>query len=595
MNVNERNTEQIVENWLKNFVKDEIEVIRQPSLQGMSKNSKNNLGRPDYVVKFNNHSEILIVIECKSLIEKHEQAIKEVNHYAKFYENQYDKILKIAISGQNEKKCLVTCIIKGEEKEINFEKNLPRFEEIKKHLLKYQKRNMNEFKKEAKKWNKILHKWQVTETDRLNLVSAIVLALQNETFSNKLEAHNPKNNQVLIDDILSNANQTLNSNSINEKSKKIIIETLKGINKESIKKQEKLKDFLIEVKNIIIPYFIEKNFDILGELYNEFIKYARGDQKTGLVLTPFHIAEFMAEIIDVDKESVVFDPCCGTGTFLVAAMKRMISDTSDIQRIKKIKNHQIRGIELREDMFSAAAINMMMNEDGKSNLIHGDCFEESILKQLNNDNFLLSHAILNPPYIKNEIDNQLDFIENALEQLRTKGKCIAIVQSSVGTTLSKKIVAKKKKLLNKHSLIACFKMPNQLFYPVGVETIVLMFEAHKKHSGKTYFGNYVDDGYKVLKHKGRMEVKEFKEICKKWVNNFKEKKKEAGFSLLQKVDHKMEWHPGAYLETDYSLLESQENSQYVKELAIELFRLNLIEDLKIDSFEESNKKNARNK
>lgn len=56
--------------------------------------------------------------------------------------------------------------------------------------------------------------------------------------------------------------------------------------------------------------------DILGNFYGEFVKYGGNDGNSlGIVLTPRHITNLMCELIDIDENDYVLDPCCGSGGF----------------------------------------------------------------------------------------------------------------------------------------------------------------------------------------------------------------------------------------------------------------------------------------
>ena len=63
----------------------------------------------------------------------------------------------------------------------------------------------------------------------------------------------------------------------------------------------------------------DKGYDVLGRFYTEFIRYAGTDKKTGLVLTPKHIAELFCDLVNLNKNDIVVDTCCGTGSFLIAS------------------------------------------------------------------------------------------------------------------------------------------------------------------------------------------------------------------------------------------------------------------------------------
>lgn len=67
--------------------------------------------------------------------------------------------------------------------------------------------------------------------------------------------------------------------------------------------------------------YVGNTVDALSVFYHEFMNYSSGDGNSlGIVLTPQHLTEFMAEFIDIDKNSKVIDICCGGGSFLVTAM-----------------------------------------------------------------------------------------------------------------------------------------------------------------------------------------------------------------------------------------------------------------------------------
>ena len=73
-----------------------------------------------------------------------------------------------------------------------------------------------------------------------------------------------------------------------------------------------------------------------------FIKYAGSDKKIGTVLTPPHITEFFCDVAELDSKDIVFDPCCGTGGFLVSAMNYMMRKAPhDTEKGKHIRSYQL--------------------------------------------------------------------------------------------------------------------------------------------------------------------------------------------------------------------------------------------------------------
>ena len=82
--------------------------------------------------------------------------------------------------------------------------------------------------------------------------------------------------------------------------------------------------------------------DYIGRFYGEFMSYSGGDGQTlGIILTPKHITQLFCELLDLKPEDVVFDPCCGTAGFLIAAMHNMLQKAdNDIQK----KEHKAKSV-----------------------------------------------------------------------------------------------------------------------------------------------------------------------------------------------------------------------------------------------------------
>ena len=70
-------------------------------------------------------------------------------------------------------------------------------------------------------------------------------------------------------------------------------------------------------------------FDVLSQLYIEFLRYAKNrDKGLGIVFTPphTHITDFFSDLAQVNKNSIVLDNCTGTVGFWISAMKKMRVD-----------------------------------------------------------------------------------------------------------------------------------------------------------------------------------------------------------------------------------------------------------------------------
>lgn len=256
--------------------------------------------------------------------------------------------------------------------------------------------------------------------------------------------------------------------------------------------------------------------DYLGRFYGEFVSYTGGDgQNLGIVLTPRHITELMNELIDVSSDDIIFDPCCGTGGFLIAGMTKMLNMTDSEKQREQIKKNQIHGIEEREDMFSIASTNMILRGDGKSNVICAD-FLNYPISNLKEKHF--TKGLMNPPYSlsKNKDTwhlSEITFTQRLLDSMKTGGKVAVIVPVSTMVGKNSHDRKIKKQILEKHTLEGVITLNTDTFYGIGVDPCIAIFKTGEPHNPRklTKFINFKDDGYVVKKHSGLIKTEKAKD------------------------------------------------------------------------------------
>ncbi len=237
---------------------------------------------------------------------------------------------------------------------------------------------------------------------------------------------------------------------------------------------------------------------------------------------------------------------------------------------------------------------MYIHQDGKSNIIHGSCFDTDVMESVKNKKPNI--GFLNPPYKSNKKEDvdELEFILNNLKCLAEGSVCVAIVPMQSALAQSGKVLQFKKQILEKHTLEAVLSMPDELFFDskVGVVSCVMIFSAHKPHpDGKeTYFGYYKNDGFVKRKNKGRIDACEkWEYIKKKWLENFMNRKQEAGISVNKKVNADMEWSAENYMTTNYLTLSSKEFIQTNLSYVTFLLGNSLTKEVSDNSFLNQNK------
>ncbi|MCE8163571.1 MAG: N-6 DNA methylase [Candidatus Moeniiplasma glomeromycotorum] len=130
--------------------------------------------------------------------------------------------------------------------------------------------------------------------------------------------------------------------------------------------------------------------------------------------------------------------------------------------------------------------------------------------------------------------------------------CIVLVNALSQRTKKHDNSVIKKEILENHNLLASVEMPKNLFYPKGVETVVLVFRTSKRNEGKTWFARF-DDGFELIKHqKSRTPTKKSNKLFENFVNAYM-KKKEGKFSFFKKVEHQQQWVYTILSDVDYHI------------------------------------------
>ncbi len=611
---NERKTEIIVRNHFNQFI-DMIDIEEQKSdnakidklLKTASKKG-NGQGYPEFIMTYKTNPDLIIVVECKAQTTKHESVNKDKYSdfvvdgallYSSYLSKDFD-VLSIAVSGENKRELKVSYFLqlKGEKQAIQkfYDKLLPATDYLNGYL-----KSPEKFRQDyltlldfTKKLNEKLHSHKILESQRSLLISCVLIALDNPAFKASYGSH--KTPQNLANSLVQTVSNELESANIGGKKLESLNIQFGFIKTDTSlsKKTKALKELIDEIDENINQFIkTHEYFDVLGQLYIEFLRYANSDKGLGIVLTPPHITELFSDLAQVNKNSVAFDNCTGTGGFLISAMKKMIIDArGDVGKIKEIKKSQLIGVEYQSHIYALAVSNMYIHQDGKTNIINGSCFDPLVIKEAKGEKPTV--GFLNPPYKSKKKDiEELEFVLNNLEVLVDGGKCLAIVPMKIALETKGKILELKKKILSNHTLDAVFSMPDELFFnsKVGVVSCIMAFTAHKPHpkSKETFFGYFKNDGFEKRKHKGRIDINgTWEQIKEDWVSLYINKKDKAGISVNKVVTANDEWCAEAYMQTNYDLLNQSEFTKsalnylsfLIKEGRFDLFNLFLGEQNK---------------
>lgn len=609
MSKNEKKTENLSRKLLtragifdnSNFIVEE-QKSDNPTIQKLLKSASKSgagLGKPEFIIRKKDDNDFLMVIECKADTKYHESKNRDMYKdfavdgallYGSHLSKEFN-VIAIGVSGENEDDAKISTFLYTKKshtytdlldennqkigKILNWDRYIDRakFDPI---LAKSRHSDLMRFSHELHDYMRDYAK--ITEAQKPLLVSGILLALMDRGFEVAFEKYE---GEELASETFNSIKKIIEKAELgdtHEMKKQAVINAFSFIThhpelqKVDVKRNESpllhiIHDLHVHVQPFTKDYY---DFDIIGNFYGEFIRYTGGDGKgLGIVLTPKHVTDLFAELAKLDKNSVVLDICAGTGGFLISAMKKMTEKVSAEEKRKILENSLI-GIEQEPQMFALAVSNMILRGDGKTNLYQGSCFDDSLFNRIKGK---ADAGFMNPPYSqKGDNLHEWDFIIRMLDGLSKNATGITIVPMSVAIDIKHPL---REKLLNEHRLEAVMSMPDDLFYPIGTVTCIMVFTAHTPHDSdehhESWFGYWKNDGFRKDKALGRIPTDKWSKIKEEWLDMFR-RKEIIGKSIWKKVDANDEWCAEAYLETDFSNLSENDFTINTVNLASFLFK-----------------------
>ena len=284
---------------------------------------------------------------------------------------------------------------------------------------------------------------------------------------------------------------------------------------------------------------IQEDFDFNSSqdrhMFNDIYEKILGDLQSagnaGEYYTPRAVTEFMVDIVNPQLGETVLDPACGTGGFLVNAIKRLknqVKTPADDQILQK----SIHGVEKKPLPHMLAMTNMMLHGiDVPTNIRHDNTLSRPLKDYDRKER--VDCIVTNPPFggmeedgIEQNFPRKYQTRETAdlfmaliMHLLKPDGGRAAIILpdgflfgEGVKTTL-------KKELLTEFNLHTIVRLPNGVFSPyTGIKTNLLFFEKGTPTKQVWFFEHPYPPGYKSYSKSKPLAIGEF-EREKKWWNN----------------------------------------------------------------------------
>ena len=358
--------------------------------------------------------------------------------------------------------------------------------------------------------NAILHHGAVNPHQRAGVMAALLLAMLSSTPPN-IEERDPS---TLISDINGRAQSILSQQGKANFFEYVRI-NLPSTPDNHLKLRRALVDTIQELNNLNIRSAMNSGSDWLGAFYEVFLKYANWAQDLGIVLTPRHIARFVADVMDVQTTDIVYDPTCGTGGFLVAAFD-YVKERGNAEQIAKFKQYSVFGVEQDPGVAALAVVNMIFRGDGKNNIQEGNCFSKILSPHVEHGNPTaryttatsatppVTKVMMNPPFaLKAHEEKEFKFVDKALAQVQQGGLLFSVLPYAAMVKPGVYRIWRRDSLLPNNTLLAVVSFPLDLFYPVAVASVGIFIRRGIPHPPEqnVLWLRAVNDG--LLKRKGR--------------------------------------------------------------------------------------------
>ncbi len=161
---------------------------------------------------------------------------------------------------------------------------------------------------------------------------------------------------------------------------------------------------------------LHTDLDSKGRAFETFMgSFFRGD--FGQYFTPRNIVSFIVDSLPIDENNRVLDTSCGSGGFLLHALDKVRKAARSFYDVKEeeqeslechnqwhdFAEYNLYGIEINEQISRTAKMNMVIHDDGHTNVVTSDGLiaPDDLRIKTNNDGFKensFDYIITNPPF-----------------------------------------------------------------------------------------------------------------------------------------------------------------------------------------------------
>ena len=272
---------------------------------------------------------------------------------------------------------------------------------------------------------------------------------------------------------------------------------------------------------------VDSSQDAKGLAFQKFLSHHEKDRQ-GQFFTPEPVIDFCVEMMQPKPDEKIIDPACGSGGFLMSALKYLQKNNQDID-LQEVIRHHLFGFDINKSILRIAKMKLLLEANGTTNV-----FCNNSLENFENLNHTFDLVLTNPPFgakianpdvlarydlgykwshhekdfyktrkLQSTQNMEILFIERCLKLLKEGGRMGIVLPN--GNFENPSLEYLRFYIKQKATLLAVVLLPQETFIPfgTGVKTSILFLEKETRkadHQYPVFFGKVTKPGYQGNKN-----------------------------------------------------------------------------------------------
>lgn len=292
--------------------------------------------------------------------------------------------------------------------------------------------------------------------------------------------------------------------------------------------------------------------DVLGQAYEYLIKkFADAtNKKAGEFYTPRSVVQLMMDILDPQPGETIYDPACGTGGMLLAAINHVRNSGGRIETLLG----KLYGQEKNLTTSSIARINLFLHGVEDFSIVRGDTLRQPAFHS--GDHLQqFDIVIANPPFsleqwglevwesdrykrnfagLPSNTTGDFAWVQHMIKSMQPdRGRMAVVLPHGVLFRMGKEGDIRRK-LLEMDLLDTVIGLGPNLFYGTGLAACILVFRQHKQHPGKVLMID-ASSLYKSGRNQNTLEPEHVQQILS-WVQAYQDVAGRANVVTLADIE-----------------------------------------------------------